>query len=297
MSGHGLPGDELDLRDAGVVCDTLRRAAGALLQHPRRAGSVIHLPGEGRLIVAGDLHDEPTNFRRVLKLADLDASGDRCLILQELIHGEASFNGLDLSIRVLTRTAALINRHPERVVLLLANHDLAQVNGEAITKGGASVIDAFDAGLDALFGDEADAVREAMTELVAAMPLAAKTEAGVMIAHSLPAPRVIDRFDKTVLDRVPTNDDRRGPDGAAYQMVWGRHHTQKCLDELAEAWGVEVFALAHQPVEMGIDTQRDTSVLINSDHAHGVALEIDLAKRYDAEALCDAAHLLAGVSV
>ena len=256
---------------------------------------MVRLPGEGRLVVAGDLHDEAVNFRRLLALADLEQREDTHLVLQELIHGEASFNGMDLSIRTLARVAWLITRYSDRVVLLLANHDLAQMRGEAVYKGGVNMTETFDAGLDALFADRSDEVREAMSRLIRALPLAATTPGGVLIAHSVAAPKYIDVFDKSVLARALTEDDYAPPEGSAYLMVWGRHHTQKVLDELAEAWGVEAFLLGHQPAEMGVEPQRDTSVIVNSDHSHGMAIVLDLAKPYDADALLEAAVPLAGV--
>lgn len=297
MNEDGLPGDELNLRDAGAVCDVLRGAAEACRSRAGREGASVPLPAEGRLVVAGDLHDEALNFRRVLALADLPQRDDTHLVLQELIHGESSFNGMDLSIRTMTRAALLITRYPDRVVLLLANHDLAQIRGDPVLKGGLNMTDTFDAGLDALFGDRSDEVRDAMSQLVRALPLAARTTEGLLIAHSLPSPKFIDDFDKSVLDREPTEQDYAPPHGSAYLMVWGRHHTQKVLHELAEAWGVGTFLLGHQPVEMGIERQRETSVIVNSDHGHGMAVVADLAKSYDAESLVEAAVHLAGVRV
>ncbi|MEM9160524.1 MAG: FMN-binding glutamate synthase family protein, partial [Verrucomicrobiota bacterium] len=41
--------------------------------------------------------------------------------------------------------------------------------------------------------------------------------------------------------------DRVGMPGSAYDMVWGRHQNKKITEELAEAWGVEVFVVGHQP--------------------------------------------------
>lgn len=297
MSESGLPGDALDLRDAGEVCDVLRSAAASCRTREGREGAVVRQPAEGRLVVAGDLHDEALNFRRILALADLERKPHTHLVLQELIHGESSFNGMDLSIRTLARVAWLITQYPDRVVLLLANHDLAQARGEAVLKGGLNMSETFDLGIEALFGERAEDVREAMGDLIRALPLATTTAQGVMIAHSLPSPRFIETFDTSVLHRAPTDEDYAPPEGSAYLMVWGRHHTQKVLDELAEAWGVEVFLLGHQPVEMGIEPQQHTSVIVNSDHSHAMAVVLDLAARYDAAALLDAAVPLGGVRV
>lgn len=286
----------LDLADPAAVADAFRVAADANLHGPSRRGSVDHLPDHGRLIVTGDLHDHALNFRRILKLAALDADPDRHLILQELIHGESRVNDADLSIRMLARGAELKQRYPGQVTVLLSNHELAQANGEQIMKDGQSVTDAFTRGIEYLYGAAADDVWDAAHRYIRSLPLAARGPHGVMISHSLPAPRAIERFDKAVLDRPLTEQDL-SPRGAAYDMVWGRHQNRKITHELAEAWGVGAFVLGHQPPEMGFDTLTDHVLLITSEHGHGQALVLDLAASYSRDELLDHLRPLASVLV
>ncbi|MEX0887747.1 MAG: metallophosphoesterase, partial [Phycisphaeraceae bacterium] len=274
------PGSDVDLHDAAVVVDLFDQAAAALARHAGRRGSVIDLPARpagGRLLMTGDLHDNGLNFQRILRLAGLHERTDRYLILHEVIHGPGRINGRDLSVRTLARAAALITQYPGQVLMLLANHDLAQLNGDGILKAGVSVVEAFDAGVDFLYDDRADDVRDAMARLIRAMPLAVRCPNGVMCCHSLPAPRKLERFDKTVLDRELTDDDRAG-DGPASLMVWGRNHTQKVADELGEAWGAKLFVMGHQPADYGYEVEGETMIVLASDHEHGVALPIDLAR-------------------
>lgn len=290
---------ELNLRDPQVVIDVFHRAAQANLAAQGRQGAVIDLPDTGRLVMTGDLHDHALNFHRIVHLAQLDRSPHHRLILHEMIHGPARVNGRDLSIRLLALGAACKIRYPDQVYLMQSNHELAQFNGESILKDGVSQVDAFDAGIDFLYDDRADDVREAMNAMIRSLPLAVRCANGVMCCHSLPAPRKIDTFDKTVLDRVPTDADLSAADGGghAYHMVWGRHHTQKVADELAEAWGIEggVFVMGHQPAEMGYETQGQTMLILASNHAHGVALPIDLGRRYTRDELVEEIVPLAAV--
>lgn len=273
------PGSGLNLQDAQVVVDLFERAAEATLNLPGRSGSVVDLPDQGRLLMTGDLHDNGLNFQRLLKLAKLDKGTDRYLILHEIVHGPGRVNGRDLSIRTLARVAALVLDHPGQVLVMLANHELSQYWGENILKDGTSVVEAFDGGIDFLYHEDAEQVREAMKKFIASQLLAVRCANGVFCSHSLPAPRKIEVFDKQVINRVPEAADL-AVGGSAYMMVWGRHHNQKVADELAEAWGAKVFVMGHQPAEMGYETEADNMLILASDHDHGMALPIRLDRAY-----------------
>jgi len=284
-----------DLRDALPVIALFRGAAEAFRDCPLRRGSTVHLPDHGRLTATGDLHDHGLNFQRLLKYSKL-GQDDNYLILHEVIHGPDRVNGMDLSVRMLARCADLKLRHPGHFHSLLSNHELAQLRNEGITKDGVSVCDIFNAGVDYLYGSDADEVREAVNEYILSLPLAVKCANGVMVSHSLPAPRRIEAFDKNVLDRELTDEDRT-PHGSAYDMVWGRHQNRKITEELAEAWGVNVFVVGHQPAEMGTEPVADNTLILASDHNHGVALPMDLATTPTRDQLMDAAIPLAGVTL
>lgn len=286
--------DESALADGAFVAELFDHAAETLLAHPLRQGGVVNLPDRGRLLMTGDIHDHALNFRRVIHLAKLDKSETNYLVLHELIHGPGRINGRDLSVRLLARAAALIAQYPEQVFVLLSNHELAQYLGESILKDSASVVEAFDDGIDFLYGDDAEAVRQAMHRLIRAMLPAVRCANGILCSHSLPAPRKIDLFDPTLLERVPNETDL-ADDGSAYLMVWGRHHTQKVADELAGAWGVRVFVLGHQLAEMGFETPGSNMLILASDHDHGQALPIDLGKTYTRDELVEQLVPLAGV--
>lgn len=295
--GRGSGEEELDVRDASAVADAFRRGAMRNLATPGRRGSVVDLPASGRLLMTGDLHDHAVNFRRVVKLADLDAPGERRLILHELIHGPTRVNGMDLSIAMLARSAWLKIRYGERVHVLQSNHELAQLMGESISKAGESVVEAFDKGVDYLYGARADEVLAGMREWLRSLPLAVRCANGLLFAHSLPGVKELTGFDAEVLARLPSDDDLTGPGGHAHAMVWGRRLTAKVEDTLAQAWGVDLFILGHQPAEFGHEVQGERVLILASDHGHGVALPIDLSRAYTRDELIDALRPLGGVRV
>ena len=282
------------MRDPAVVTDLFNRAADLNRSSPEHRGSVVELPDAGRLLMTGDLHDNGLNFQRILKLAKLDKSPSNRLILHEIVHGPSRVNGLDLSVRMLAQVAALKCEYPEQVLIMQSNHELAQLGGEGIVKDGESVVEAFDGGVEFLYGNGADEVTEAMNRYIRSLRLAVRCANGVFCSHSLPSPRKIEVFDKSVIDREPTDEDL-ALGGHAYLMVWGRHHNQKIADELAEAWNTKVFVMGHQPADMGYEIEDETMLILASDHGHGVALPIDLAKSYDRDDLVEQIVPLASV--
>ncbi len=285
---------EPDLRDADAVTDLFSRAAAANLDTPGRAGAVVDLPDSGQLLLTGDLHDNATNFQRLQKLACLDDNPNNRAIFHEVIHGPDLVNGMDLSVRMLARVAALKCRYPEQVNVMQSNHELAQLRSEGILKEGRDTVESFDEGLDFMYGGQADAVREAMNAYLVSLPLAVRCANGVFTCHSLPGNSRAKRFDPTVIDRVPTPEEL-AEKGDAYYMVWGRNQNQETADMLAEAWGCKQFVLGHQPADMGYEPQGETMLILASDHSHGVALPIDLSRTYDQEQLIEAIVPLASV--
>ena len=290
------PAEPLNLQDAELVMDLFDRAAEAQLAMKLRSGATVDLPQRGKLLMTGDLHDHTLNYQRLVKLARLNESAENYLVLHEIVHGPNHVNGCDLSVRLLARAAALVLEHPQQVFMLLSNHELAQRGGEGILKGGHSVVDAFDAGLAFLYQEDAEDVRESMNRFIESMLLAVRCANGIFASHSLPSPRKIEKFDKSVVERTPTKDDL-AVGGSAYLMVWGRHHNQKIADELAEAWQAKIFVMGHQPAEMGYEAEGETMLILASDHEHGQALPIELDKQYSRDELIDYLIPLAGVVV
>lgn len=279
--------DEVNLQNADVVCDIFARATEANLNTPGRTGAVVELPAAGHLLVTGDLHDNRFHFDKVVRYARLDRGDDRHIVLQELVHGSRLVNGMDFSYRLLARAALLKTQRPAQVHVLLSNHELAQILGEGILKDSVSVVEAYDEGLEYVFGDDTERVVAAIDAYVRSMPLAVRTGNGMMVSHSVPGPRMADKFDPQSIRRPLVAEDYQRPHGAAYVMVWGRNATQDWLDRLAAAWDVELFVIGHEKAEMGCEDREDTMIVVNSDHAHGAVLPIDLSRKYGRDELIE----------
>ncbi len=272
----------IDLQSCDAVCEALAIGARANREASCRQGSIDLIEAPGRLIATGDLHDNPDHFQRVVELAGLEegAKGEPAhLTLHELIHAERLINDLDFSYRVLVRVAMLKASHPEHVHVLLANHELAQVLGSGIVKDGVLVVDAFNEGVDYVFGADAERVNEAIGDFIRSMPLALRCETpkgDILCSHSLPGPAMMRRFDTTILDRDLVGEDYEPRSGSAQLMVWGRDYDAELLEDLVEAWGVNTFILGHEHVENGAMLVEPNAIVLNSDHERGVCLPIDL---------------------
>ena len=137
--------------DADRILKMLREAALLLRGTTGRRGMVIHLPSDAEdILVAGDLHGNSTNLRAILSLADLANHPRRHLVLQEFVHGTARYpNGGCTSHRLLDAVCLLKTTYPQRVHLLLGNHELSQWTGRKVAKDDVYLNDLFELGIEA----------------------------------------------------------------------------------------------------------------------------------------------------
>ncbi len=273
----------LDMRDPDGAIDLLARAAAALRHSPLRRGSCVRLPARGRLLATGDLHDNPVHLGIILRLARLEHDADHHVVLHELIHGEHLINGVDLSHRMLLRVADLVLGRPGQVHPVLANHELSQMTGKGVSKGAGNSVDLFNAGLEYVFDSRWEDVAQAIGGFIRALPLAVRSDSGVLCAHSIPAARMLDRFDVGILDRELTDADYATNTGSAYLMTWGRGQIPEQVTTLAKAWNVRLFLLGHEHVETGCEMRGGQVIRLNSDHEQAAVVSIDLADPPTAE--------------
>ncbi len=272
------------MRSPSAVIRALELGAEANREASCRHGSIDRIEAPGRLVATGDLHDNPAHYRRVLELAGLIEGSPHepsHVTLHELIHSDQLMGQMDFSYRVLVRVARLKSEHPELVHTLLANHELAQVLGSGIVKDGVLVVQAFNEGVEYVFGEEAPRVQEAIAGFIRSMPIALRchTPTGdLLCSHSLPGPAMMQRFDPSILDRELTEDDYAPRRGSAHLMVWGRGYDAELLEDLVERWGVNMFILGHEHVESGVMLVEPNAIVLNSDHARGVCLPMDLER-------------------
>jgi hypothetical protein len=272
--------------NADHVIETLAAAAEENQVSDLREQQVVHLPADGEVWIAGDLHDHRRNFEKMVRSADLGNNPQRHLVLQELIHGEHfDAQGAEESWKILVQGAELKADFPRQVHFLLANHDLAQVHGEGIMKGGLSVCEAFTAGVKRDFADRSALVNAAIADFLLSFPLAVKTENGLFFCHSLPTDQEIPTFDFGVFNRPLTGADYRRRTGPVYQLIWGRKTSAAGAQEFADKVGAQLVITGHQPQEAGYLVNGARHLIIASEHNQGVMLALSLSNTYDMEGL------------
>jgi hypothetical protein len=251
-----------------------------------RDQQVVKLPADAELWVCGDLHDHQRNFDKFIRAADLANNPNRHIVLQELIHGDKiDPSGAEGSWEILYRAAELKCDFSSQVHFLLANHDLAQIHGEGIMKGGVGVCEAFNAGVKRDFRDRGTVVTVAITEFLLSLPLAVRAPNGLFMCHSLPTDEQIKNFDYTVFDRPLNGMDYQRRTGPVYQLVWGRKTSPAGVAAFADKVGAKLLVVGHQPQETGYAVVGDRMLILASDHNQGVFVTADTSDDYDMDKL------------
>jgi hypothetical protein len=279
-----------------TVIDLLKQGTEANGADKFRRGNLICLPAVGDVIVTGDLHGHCRNFERIVTFADLANNPDRHIILQEIIHGgpEDSEGGC-LSYRLLLDVVRYKVSFPDRVHVIMGNHDTAFINNSEVMKDGREMNRAMRAAMEREFRQCAGEVELAVKQFLFSQPLAVRCDNRIWMSHSLPGDRFSEKFDLEILRKPLKVNDIVRP-GSAYLLTWGRKHSQTLLDKMAELLDSDIFVLGHQPQDQGWSRAGKNLIILASNHDHGCLLPIDPAKSYTVERLIESIVPLASVA-
>lgn len=243
---------------------TFQQAALLSRQAPARCGNIVSLSAEhgSEVMVTADLHGDRRNFNRILKLADLKNCPRRHLVMQEVCHGGPMYPGGHgcLSHLMLEDVARLKIEFPERFHFILSNHELAELTDFPIVKGKRMLNLLFRCGLQEMYGEAADEVRNAALEFLGSLPLAVRLSGGVFISHSVP--EMSGEFDHQIFDR-PLTDADRAEGGGAFRLVWGRDYSPANAQEFAKAVGAQVLITGHEPCRDGFQVPNDRQIVLD----------------------------------
>ena len=278
------------------IIDLLNRGTQASNADKFRHGNVIHLPADGRLIATGDIHGHRRNFERIVAFADLDSNPDTHVLLQEIIHGgPKNAQGGCMSYKLLFDVIRYKLNFPDRVHIIMGNHDIAFINDSDVMKDGEEMNRLMRQALEREFKQAGADIKLAIRQYLLSQPLAVRTENRIWMSHSLPADHFVDKFDRQILDRPFNTADCEKP-GSVYLLTWGRNFSQQTLEKMAELLDVDTFILGHQPQQQGWSRAGKNLLILASDHNHGCLLPVDLAKSYSIEMLIDSIVPLASIS-
>ncbi|MCK4659429.1 MAG: metallophosphoesterase [Phycisphaerae bacterium] len=283
--------------DPATDAATYRQAARENRDDPLLSGSLLLFPNYGQLVMTGDLHGHQRNLERLQTYCDLGRAGARHVILHELIHEETCFTSeLDRSHELLLQAARWKCEFPEQVHFLLGNHELAQLTGREISKGGRILTTDFCCGVEQAYGEEGGReVMAAILDFLSSFPLAGRTTNRIFLSHSLPGVRDIDNFDPTVFTRPLVPEDL-GDGGSVTALVWGRRQGGALLSRLSRILDADLFICGHQPQETGYHVVDGCLLIIASDHNHGVFVPFDLRKKLKMPDLLHAMRPLASIA-
>ncbi|MDD5135385.1 MAG: metallophosphoesterase [Phycisphaerae bacterium] len=271
-----MAADFIDLLEAGIKANQ----ADSYRQH-----NLIVLPEKGDIVITGDLHGHRRNFERIVAYSSLEENKGRHLLLQEIIHGgPEDEQGGCLSFDLLADVARLKIKFPDRVHIILANHDTAFITNSEVMKNGREMNASMRQAMKRRFGGEIQEVESAIERFLFSQPLAVKCSNGIWLSHSLPSDRTIEKYDFSIFSRELKISDIVRPN-SAYLLTWGRRQGIESLKVLAEKLGVDFFVLGHQVQESGWMSNDENLIIIDSQHNHGHILHIELNRQYDIKTL------------
>jgi Calcineurin-like phosphoesterase len=252
--------------DPQKLLASLRRATDLFRATPGRQGGLITLDDSvEEVMVVGDLHGNIPAFRHVLKRADLAKNPCRHLVLQELIHGYRYYpdDAGDKSHQLVDVVSALKCQFPDRVHLILGNHELSELTGRPIAKAGVALNALFRQGVDTAYGDSAESVYQAYLELFAALPLAVRTPNRVFLCHTIPDPIDLEEFDVSIFQAEAWTDQAMARHGAVYALTWGRNTDPENIDRFAALVDADWFVTGHQPCDDGFRQANHRQIIID----------------------------------
>ncbi len=252
--------------DPRKILFTLRKATELMRQTPGRSGGVVKLDSAEDVLVVGDLHGNLPAFRRALDLAALDRFPARHLVLQELIHGPQQYPGEagDRSHQLVDLTAALKCQYPDRVHIILGNHELSEITDRIIGKDGEALNAKFRKGIITAYGTAANEIVTAYKTLFRALPLAVRTPNRVFICHTLPEARDLDTLDLEILKANVWPDEAMKRRGSIYAMTWGRDESPETADRFATMVDADLFVTGHQPCDEGFRQANHRQIIIDA---------------------------------
>ncbi len=251
--------------DPRKILATIERATDLFRKTPGRSGGLVKLDETGEVMVVGDLHGNTPAFRRLLDIAALATNPTRHLVLQELVHGTRFYlnDGGDRSHQLVDIVCALKCQYPERVHLILGNHELSEVTNRPIAKAGVPLNALFRQGVDTAYGELSGAIYDAYLTLFATLPLACRTPNRVFLCHTIPDPRDVDVLDATVFDADSWPQSWMARGGPIYGLTWGRCTEQANINKFAEIVDADFFITGHQPCEEGFRLANNRQIIID----------------------------------
>lgn len=249
------------------------------------------LPDEGTLLVSTDLHGDLEAFEQLRAIFEARHAADpstHWAILGDLVHGPDPtarqtrpdlYDYDDESWTVVESVAQLVGDHPDRVHLILGNHDWAHVGGPVTRKFHPDEAAHLEERLEP---DQIRALRRLFDDAL----LCLVAPCGLVLSHGAPD---VELASLEQLDRLlytTADADERGI-LSSFLLSYGQPATvcERFLDRMAELSELELSVVVHghDRDEAGWFVEGDNQVcpvIFGAPRPERRFLELDLARRY-----------------
>lgn len=251
--------------DPVKLISTIKQAAEHLRNQKGRTGKFIELEDVSDILIAGDLHGHLSNFKEILKHANLKENPKRHVVLQELVHGPFRYanNGGELSHRLVDVVCAFICQYPGRVHYLMGNHELAQWTRREIAKNHESLNVLFETGVATSYPDHVEQILACYDELFQSLPVAIRLPNRIFLSHSLPGAIRLRDWALDELKKESFSDDDYKLGGPVHAVVWGRDTTEATAMEYLKLVDADLLISGHIPSEFGYDTPNPIQIILD----------------------------------
>lgn len=251
--------------DANKVLYTIEKATLASKRYPCRQGRVLRIPDASDILIVGDLHGRVDQFKKAVQLADLKANPKRHLVLQELMHGNQTYeDGSDNSHRIVEMAALLLCQFPLQVHYMIGNHELSQVTNRRITKNGQDLNRSFDLGVAYAYPESVEKMLAAYKDMVAELPALIFLPNGVTICHTIPDAAKMDAFDAKMLEKIPTPLEETIPGGSLHSILWGRDVSEANANAFLNKVRGKWLVTGHIPLKKGFEFPSPRQVILDA---------------------------------
>lgn len=249
---------------------------------------ILEVSSPGNMLVITDIHGNLEDFKRYESIFKGNLGQLKVVITGDFIH-EVD-NNYDGSVEVLERVKCYYHQYPNFHVLL-GNHEWAHLADEPAYKMGVDQKMAFETYLRERFGGKWGLKFKSYLEFFRELPVAIKTENGVLISHAGP---YWDFKSQEELENITRAGYKNNYPLEKMMLNRPNDYSKEDLEQFLELVGCKVMVVGHTIVD-GVDTVYGKQMILSSSLSAGrkAYLELDLQRKInDARDLVDMVKFL-----
>jgi hypothetical protein len=240
-----------------------------LKQHKNKQGSILNISAHDEVLLSGDLHGNTKNLDIILKQAELDKYPNRHLILQEIIHSRGILvNQCDFSFIEVLKALKYANKYPNRVHIILGNHDYNMYMGKETAMKKRRVNKYFERGLKKIFVQFDELIlNEYKKNIIPYFPVAIEY-GNIIFSHSNPNFKKFSDFQyRNLFETIPLHKNRH-----VAAIVEGRDHSLSTVEKYLNQTNAKVSIIGHEICRLGYEIPHAKQLIIDSCHPYGFYL-------------------------